>query len=152
MSDIQLTAATRSNITALQQTQILINRTQQRLSTSLKVNSALDDAVAFFTARNLSSCASDLQTVKNAIGEGVSIVTAATQGLQSIESVLSQMKALAQSAISASDSTTRAKLASQFNELRTQIDGIAADSSFDGVNLLKSAGKSTFVGGSDRLT
>ena len=138
MSDIALTAVTRANISSLQQTQILIDKTQARLSTGLKVNSALDDAVAFFTARNLSNRAADLQTIKNTISEGVSIVTAATQGLQSIEAVLNQMKALAQSAISASDSTTRAKLASQFNTLRSQIDGIAADSSFDGVNLLKS--------------
>ncbi len=151
MSDISLTAATRANITSLQQTQILIDRTQARLSTGLKVNSALDDAVAFFTARNLSSRASDLQTIKNTISEGVSIVTAATQGLTSIEAVLNQMKALAQSAISASDSTTRAKLASQFNTLRSQIDGIAADSSFDGINLLKS-GTAQFTGGADRLT
>ena len=34
-------------------------------------------------------------------------------------------EAIAQSAISAPESTTRAKLASQFNELRTQVDGIA---------------------------
>src|SRR3954469_13787942 len=90
MSDIALSTATRTNIYALQQTQILINRTQSRLATGLKVHSALDDAVAFFTARNRSARASDLQTVKNAITEGVSIVTTATQGLQSIEAVLTQ--------------------------------------------------------------
>ena len=78
MSDIALTAATRANISSLQQTQILIDKTQARLSTGLKVNSALDDAVAFFTARNLSNRAADLQTIKNTISEGVSIVTAAT--------------------------------------------------------------------------
>ena len=46
MSDIALTAATRANIYSLQQTQILIDKTQSRLSTGLKVNSALDDAIA----------------------------------------------------------------------------------------------------------
>jgi len=151
MSDITLSAATRSNLLSLQNTTSLISQTQQRLATGLKVNSALDDALAFFKARNLDSRASDLSAIKDNITGGVSVITAATQGLTSIESVLKQLKALAQSAISAPDSSTRAKLASQFNELRTQVDGIAADSSFNGVNLLKNTtGK--FVGGADQLT
>src|SRR4051812_11896437 len=151
MSDITLSSATRSNLLSLQNTSSLIGQTQQRLATGLKVNSALDDALAFFKARNLNSRASDLSSIKDNITGGVSVIQAATQGLTSIESVLKQMKAIAQSAISAPESTTRAKLASQFNELRTQIDGIAFDASFNGVNLLKNTtGK--FFGGADQLT
>jgi flagellin len=150
-NDITLSSATRSNLLSLQNTSNLIGQTQQRLATGLKVNSALDDALAFFKARNLNSRATDLSSIKDAISGGVSVITAATQGLSSIESVLSQMKAIAQSAISAPESTTRAKLASQFNELRSQVDGIAADSSFNGVNLLKNT-TGRFVGGSDNLT
>src|SRR6201986_1908858 len=135
--EITLSTATRTNLLSLQNTTTLIGTTQQRLATGLKVNSALDDALAFFRARNLNSRAEDLSAIKDQINGGVSVLTAATQGLTSMESVLKQMKALAQSAISAPESSTRAKLASQFNELRTQLDGIAADSSFNGVNLLK---------------
>jgi flagellin-like hook-associated protein FlgL len=61
------------------------------------------------------------------------------------------MKALAQSAISAPESATRAKLASQFNELRSQVDNLAEDSSFNGVNLLKNS-TAAFQGGADSLT
>ena len=135
--DITLSTATRSNLLSLQNTQTLIGKTQERLATGLKVNSALDDALAFFKARNLNSRASDLSAIKDQITGGISVLTAATQGLQSIEDVLKQMKALAQSAISAPESSTRAKLASQFNELRSQVDNLAEDSSFNGVNLLK---------------
>ncbi|MHB1205302.1 MAG: flagellin [Rhodospirillaceae bacterium] len=149
--DITLSSATRTNLLSLQNTSSLIGQTQQRLATGLKVNSALDDALAFFKARNLNSRASDLSSIKDGITGGVSVLTAATQGLTSIESVLKQMKAIAQSAISAPESTTRAKLASQFNELRTQVDGIAFDSSFNGVNLLKNT-PGHFVGGADLLT
>ncbi len=151
MSDISLSTATRTNILSLQSTQILIDRTQNRLATGLKVNSAVDDAIAFFTARNLTDRASDLTSVKNAIAGGISVVTAATQGLTAIESVLKQMKALAQSAISAPDSTTRASLASQFNELRSQIDNLAEDASFNGINLLKNS-TAAFKAGADQLT
>ena len=137
MSDITLSSATSSNLLSLQSTTNLIGRTQERLATGLKVDSAIDDALAFFKARNLNSRASDLASIKDAINGGISVLTAAVQGLESIESVLKQMKALAQSAISAPESSTRAKLASQFNELRSQVDNLAEDASFNGVNLLK---------------
>ena len=150
-NDITLSSATRTNLLSLQNTSNLIGQTQQRLATGLKVNSALDDALAFFKARNLNSRATDLSSIKDVISGGVSVITAAVQGLSSIESVLSQMKAIAQSAISVPESSTRAKLASQFNELRSQVDGIAADSSFNGVNLLKNT-SSRFTGGADQLT
>jgi flagellin len=150
-NEIALSSATRTNLLSLQNTTNQIGTTQQRLATGLKVNSALDDALAFFKARNLNSRAEDLGSIKDQITGGVSVLTAATQGLTSIESVLKQMKAIAQSAISAPESTTRAKLASQFNELRTQVDGIAFDSSFNGVNLLKN-NPGHFRGGADQLT
>ena len=149
--EITLSTATRSNLLSLQNTTNLIGKTQERLATGLKVNNAIDDALAFFRARNLNSRASDLQAIKDQVNGGVSVITAATQGLESIESVLKQMKALAQSAISAPESSTRAKLASQFNELRSQVDNLAEDSSFNGVNLLKT-GIGAFQAGADSLT
>src|SRR3954463_11792688 len=100
-NEINLSAATRTNLLSLQNTTNLIGKTQERLATGLKVNSAIDDALAFFRARNLNSRASDLQSIKDQINGGISVITAATQGLESIESVLKQMKALAQSAVSA---------------------------------------------------
>jgi len=151
MSGINLGSATRANLLSLQSTQSLIDRTQNRLATGLKVNSPLDDALAFFKARNLNARASDLTTIKDGISGAISVITAATQGLTSIESTLEQAKALAQSAIASPESSTRASLASQFNELRSQVDHLAADSSFNGVNLLKNTSGS-FVSGADYLT
>jgi len=149
--DITLGSATRTNLLSLQSTQTLIDRTQGRLATGLKVNSALDDALAFFKARNLNARAADLSTIKDGITGAISVITAATQGLTAIESTLTQLKALAQSAIASPESSTRAKLASQFNELRSQVDHLAADSSFNGVNLLKNTAGS-FATGADYLT
>ena len=53
MTDVSLGTATRSNLLSLQSTHSLIDRTQGRLAAGLKVNNALDDALAFFKARNL---------------------------------------------------------------------------------------------------
>jgi len=151
MGDITLTSATRSNLLSLQNTTNLIGRTQERLATGLKVNSAIDDALAFFKARNLNSRANDLSSIKDQIANGISTIKAAIEGLESIEQVIKQMKALAQSAISSPESSTRAKLASQFNELRSQIDNLAEDAHFNGYNLLKNT-TDPFTGGADMLT
>ena len=149
--EITLTTATRTNLLSLQNTTSLIGRTQERLATGLKINNALDDALAFFKARNLNSRASDLSNIKDNILDGINVLKAAVQGLQSMEDMLKQMKALAQSAIAAPESNTRAKLASQFNELRSQVDNLAEDSSYNGINLLKNS-IATFTAGADQLT
>jgi len=149
--EITLSTATRTNLLSLQNTTSLIGRTQERLATGLKVNSAIDDALAFFKARNLNSRASDLQTIKDGVLDGISVIKAAIQGLESIEAVLKQMKALAQAAISSPESSSRAKLASQFNELRSQVDNLAEDASFNGINLLKNS-TAAFAAGADQLT
>jgi len=151
MGDVSLNIATRQNLLSLQRTSTLIGRTQERLATGLKVNSATDDALAFFKARNLNSRATDLTSIKDGISDGVNIVRAAVQGLEAIESVLKQMKALSQSAISSPESSTRSKLASQFNELRTQVDNLSEDAKFNGINLLKNT-TADFAAGADNLT
>ena len=151
MDQINLTSATRANLLSLQSTSTIIARTQERLATGLKVNSALDDALAFFKARNLNARASDLSAIKDQVSNAVSTIKASIQGLETIEDILKQMRALAQSAISAPESSTRAKLASQFNELRSQVDNVAEDAHYNGYNLLKNTTES-FAPGADQLT
>lgn len=138
-SDISLSTATRSNLLSLQKTTDLIGRTQDRLSTGKKVNSAIDDALSFFTSRNLNDRASDLTSIKSGIQEGIAVLTTTTDALTSVEDTLKQMKAIAASAKStaATDTATRDKLSSQFNELRSQVDHLVNDASYNGINLIK---------------
>src|SRR5438132_13062073 len=126
MSDINLGSATRANLLSLQSTQSLIDRTQNRLATGLKVNSPLDDALAFFKARNLNARATDLSTIKDGITGAISVITAATQALTSIDSTPQQMKPLAQSAIASSESSTRRSRPSPCNDLCSQVHHAAA--------------------------
>jgi flagellin len=151
MSDVTLSNSTRTNLLSLQRTSGLIGRTQERLASGQKVNSAIDDALAFFKARNLNARAGDLAAIKDNIAGGISVIRAAIQGLETIEATLKQAKALAQSAVASPESGTRAKLASQFNELRSQVDNIAEDAAFNGINLLKNT-TNGFVAGADQLT
>jgi flagellin len=69
INDISLTAGMRSNLLSLQNTVTLLNRTQSRLSTGKKVNSALDNPVSFFAAQALNSRASTIDGLKDAMGQ-----------------------------------------------------------------------------------
>ena len=52
MSQVTLSASMRSNLLSLQKTQGLMDITQERLSTGLEVNSALDNPSAYYTAQS----------------------------------------------------------------------------------------------------
>ncbi len=107
MSDsVLLTSNIRGNLLALQNTASLLATSEGRLSTGKKVNSALDNATAYFTSQNLSDRASNLNNLLDGIGNGLSTVKAANQGLQTITSLLKSAKAIAQSALSGSGGTT----------------------------------------------
>ena len=55
MADISLTASMRSNLLSLQNTQDLMDMTQERLSTGKKVNSAIDNPSSYYTAQSLTN-------------------------------------------------------------------------------------------------
>ncbi len=136
MSDrIALSASTRSNLLSLQKTSNLIGRTQERLATGLKVNSALDNASAFFRARALTARARDLASVKDGIDQGISTIGGAINGIDSITALIEQMKGLALAAKSQS-ATERSATATQASALASQITLLADDASYQGVNLI----------------
>ena len=134
---INLSAGVRSNLLTLQRTTGLIETVQTRLSTGLKVNSAIDDASAFFTARALSNRADDLTSLKENIDLAISSLQAAIAGIESITELVEQAKGLVNTAKATGDTNERSLLAVQFNELRGQIDDLANDSSFNGTNLIQ---------------
>ncbi|AEV38604.1 protein containing Flagellin, N-terminal domain [Pseudovibrio sp. FO-BEG1] len=145
MADITLTSAVRTNLNTLQSTANLISQTQERLSTGKKVNSALDNPNSFFTASSLNSRASDLGNLQDDIGQSVSTLEAADKGIEAIDKLLDAAKGKANQALQSEDAETRAKYASEFNELRTQIEDIAKDSGYKGKNLLGGEGNDLLV-------
>ena len=136
---IALSAAIRANLLALQTTQSLTNQTQNHLATGQKVSSAIDNPVAYFQAAALSDRASDFQNSKDNIDQGISSLSTALQGITSIQTLVSQLKGLALSAQSASSSQIGG-LVSQYNSLRSQINSLANDSSYQGLNLIAGTG------------
>lgn len=105
MADISLTASMRSNLLSLQNTQSLMDTTQERLSTGKKVNSAIDNPSSYYTARSLTNRASDLSALLDSMGQGISTIKAANEGIESITAFAEQAKALINSALETSAST-----------------------------------------------
>ena len=136
MSDIVLSAGVRSNLLQLQQTGTLITLTQNRLATGKRVNSALDNPTNYFTAQGLQSRASDLSALLDAQSNAIQTIQAANNGISAITKLVQSAQATARQAQQTTDTAERTSLGSQFDDILTQIDQLAGDSSFNGKNLL----------------
>lgn len=135
-NDVTLGAATRQNLSSLQSSAKLLGRTQSRLSTGLKVSSAVDDAVAYFQGRALGDRAKGLLEVKDGMVGAVGTIKTAMTALESVEKLLTQMKGIALSAKGEADALARHRLYLQYSELRDQIDTLVGDSHYNGMNLI----------------
>ena len=92
MSDISLSKAVRSNLLSLQGTAELMSKTQDRLATGNKVNSALDNPSNWFTAQGLNNRASDLGALLDSMANGVQTLEAADNGLTAMTKTLESMQ------------------------------------------------------------
>ncbi|MCH6591237.1 MAG: hypothetical protein IH806_12165 [Proteobacteria bacterium] len=94
MADINLSLATRTTLLQVQRARALIDATAQRMSTGVRV-SVITNATAFFDARSLTDRAGDLLGIKDKISEAASTVGAAVAAIDSIISLVNQMRGLA---------------------------------------------------------
>ena len=70
------------------------------------------------------------------MGQAIQTIKAADEGIEAITNFAQQAKAVAQSAADSSDASERAAYMDQFNEIMDQINAVAEDSSYKGINLL----------------
>jgi len=139
MADVTLTAALRSNLLSLQGTQKLLDSTQLRLATGLKVNSALDNPSSFFAAQSLNNRSNDLNRLLDGMGQAVQTLKAADEGIKAITSLLEQAQAVAQDAKDALSADTTADVTAQQTSFQTiigQLQDLTGDSGYRGTNLL----------------
>ncbi len=138
ISNISLSAGMRSNLLTLQNTDSLLTQTQNRLSTGKKVNSALDNAQSFFSAKANTSRASALDSRKDGMGQAIQVVKSADAGISAINSLLDQAAGIVATAKGTQSNTSDdVALKAQFDEIISQIDTIVSDSGYQGTNLLK---------------
>jgi len=133
VTNIYLTAGIRENLFSLQRTEKNMESTQTRLATGLKVNSALDDPIAYFAAQDHRLRAGDLSILKDSMNEGIQTIKAADSGIEAITDLINQALSIISAAGTAE---TPADLNDQYDEITGQINDLATDSFYKGVNLL----------------
>ncbi len=96
MDDINLSLATRTTLLQVRRARALIDATAQRLSTGIKYG-AVNNATAYFDSKSLTDRAGDLLGIKDKISAAASTVGAAVAAIDSIISLVNQMRGLAAS-------------------------------------------------------
>ena len=134
---IALTASMRSNLLSLKNTQSLMNKTQDRLSSGYKVNSAMDNPSSYFTAQSLNSRANDLSTLLDGIGQAISTLEVADQGITTLQDFVEQAKSVANSARDTQNVAASTKSGTKFDpdtirvtNLTNQISGVQGTDEF----------------------
>ena len=106
-NSISLTASMRSNLLSLQKIAGQVDLTQNRLSTGLKVNSAIDNPSSYYTAVSLNNRASDLSSLLDSMAQGIQTIKAATEGLQAGAALLEQASAIATQTLNTSRTASK---------------------------------------------
>ena len=110
---------------------------QNRISTGLKIAGPKDNPAIWAIAQNMRAESRSLDAVKNSLQRGQAVADTAMTAAESISDILSQMKEKALAATEAGLTTVaRQALNDEYVALRRQIDTIANNVSFDGVNLI----------------
>jgi flagellin len=109
----------------------------QQLSSGLRVNTAADDAAGYAIAQGMTSQINGLTQAARNANDGVSLTQTASGALSEVTSDLQTMRDLAVESLNATNSSNdRADLNSQFSQLLADINNVAANTQFNGVNLL----------------
>ncbi len=110
----------------------------EKLSSGYKINRAGDDAAGLAISEKMRAQITGLETAQKNAKDGISLVQTAEGALTEVHDMLNRMVELAtMSANGTYDNTTdRAQLQKEMDQLRTEIDRIADSANFNGINLL----------------
>ncbi len=114
-----------------------LNTSLQRLSSGLRINSARDDAAGLAISERFTAQIRGLnQAVRNA-NDGISLAQTAEGDLQQVTNNLQRIRELAvQSANATNSATDRQAIQAEVDQLSAEVNRIAEQSNFNGVNLL----------------
>lgn len=147
MAEIVLSSAVRSNLLNLQSTAELLGKTQERLATGKKVNSALDNPTNFFTASSLNSRAADLGRLLDSVSNAVQTIAAADKGITAMNKLVESAQSIARQALqSAAPSFTLSGTTEVVDDtLATDLAGSALANGDDGDAITITDGKGASI-------
>jgi flagellin len=133
MADIALSQGVRQNLLSMQKTVDLMGRTQNRLATGKKVNSALDNPTSYFVSAGLENRANDLSRILDSMGLGIKTLEAADNGIKGLKRLIETAQGVARQALQAASTTP--KVISSRTDLTGATDLDAAPLSFVAANV-----------------
>jgi flagellin len=114
-----------------------LDKTQNAISTGLKVASAKDNGAIWAIANKMRSDVGAYDRVRESADRAASILDTGIAAGESIMELLNEMKGKALAGTQAGNSASaQAALAADFVQLRDQITSIVANASFDGANMI----------------
>src|SRR5260370_27520278 len=115
-------------------TQQSLTKTQNRVSSGLKVAGAADDASTFAIAQGQRGDIAGFQAISNSLALGSAFVNVALNGAQTISDTLNQIQA---KVVQGQDPTQDANaIQNDITAFLNQINSVAAAAQFNGVNLI----------------
>jgi flagellin len=134
MASILTNVSAMTALESLNKTNAALLKTQQRVSTGLRVGSAEDNAAYWSIATTMRSDNSALSTVKDALGLGAATIdvayTATNSAIDVVKEIKNKLVAARQPGID------RSKIQAEITELQNQLQGIASSAVFSGENWL----------------
>jgi flagellin len=117
-----------------------LTKTMEQLSTGKRINSASDDAAGLSISNKMTAQIRGLnQAVRNA-NDAISMVQTAEGALNEVTNMLQRMRELAvQSVNGTNNSTDRASLDAEFDQLNAEISRISNKTTWNGMEILGSA-------------
>ncbi|MGY0554829.1 flagellin N-terminal helical domain-containing protein [Vreelandella sp. 2A-K22] len=141
-----------TNITALigqnnlSNSQSMLAKAQERLSSGLRINSASDDAAGQAIANKMTAQIKGMDQASRNASDGISLVQTMEGGLDQVNDNLQRIRELAvQGANDTNTADDRAAIETEINERLAEIDRVADSNNFNGTNLLNSGGVSLSI-------
>lgn len=117
--------------------QSALNVALQRLSSGLRINSAKDDAAGLAITERFTAQIRGLNQAARNANDGISLAQTAEGALGEVSNNLQRVRELAvQSANATNSASDRAALQAEVSQLVAEIDRVATQTTFNGVNLL----------------
>ena len=114
-----------------------LSTSMQRLSSGLRINSAKDDAAGLAISERMTTQIRGLNQAGRNANDGISLAQTAEGALGTIGNNLQRIRELAvQSRNATNSSEDRAALQKEVAQLKSEVDRVARDTSFNGTNLL----------------
>lgn len=115
-----------------------MNKSINKLSTGVKINSAPDDAAGLGISEGMRSQIRGLNQAESNIQDGVSLIQVADGALQETQNIIHRMRELSVQAVNETNTLEdKESIQKELNQLILAIDDIAENTGFNNIKILK---------------